>query len=142
MKDDEFGISKKTMDKIVESRYVELVNFVLMPNHIHLILREKKVGGISKMMQRSLDGFTRYTHVKYKKSGHIFEGPFKAIYIKDNTQLLYLSSYIHKNPKEISNWKKYWKQYPWSSYKDFVGENRWGNLLSRKVILKQFRKPE
>jgi len=110
-----------------------------MPNHIHLILKEEVEGGISRMMQRTLDGFTRYSNIKYKKSGHIFEGPFKAVHVEDNNQLLYLSTYIHKNPKELLKWQKQWEQYPWSSHQDFIGNNRWGLLLSRDIILKQFK---
>lgn len=137
-----FGPSPQTINKIVKSRHAELVNFSCMPNHIHLTLGETKKGGISKMMQRTLDGYTRYVHTKYKKSGHIFEGPFKAVHIKDNRQLLYLSTYIHKNPKELKGWRYKWEQYPWSSYQDYVGKNRWGRLLARDIILEQFKSPE
>ena len=91
------------------------------------------------MMQRTLNGFARYTHTRYGKVGHVFEGPFKAVHIEDNNQFLYLSAYVHKNPKELKEWRKQWERYPWSSHQDFVGNNRWGELLSRDIILKQFK---
>src|SRR3989344_1782959 len=142
LKDGDFGISQLVMEEIIQEKQVELLAFTLMENHIHLILGEIEEGGISKIMQRTLDGFSRYSHLKYKRAGHIFEGPFKAVHIEDNKQLLYLSTYIHKNPKEIQREGLRWEKYQWSSYQDFVGENRWGNLLSRDIILGQFNNPE
>lgn len=133
-----FDITPEIVDKIIKERNVELVNFSFMPNHIHLILREIVEGGISKMMQKVLTGFTRYSHVKYGKTGHIFEGPFRAVHIKDNIQILYLSAYIHKNPKELKGWQDCWEYYPWSSHQDFIDKNRWGGLLANKIILEQF----
>jgi hypothetical protein len=60
------------------------------------------------------------------------------VHIKNNTQLLYLSTYIHKNPSEL---KKYFKNeisYPWSSYQDYVKENRWKQSLEQNIVLSQF----
>ena len=61
-----------------------------------------------------------------------------AINIENNNQLLYLSTYIHRNPREILEWKNKEHIYPWSSCQDFTVKNRWGNLLERNIILKQF----
>lgn len=141
LKNSNFGLTPQVIAEILSKRYVALIAFSLMPNHFHLILKEVKKGGISRMMQRSLDGFTRYTHTKYKKSGHVFEGPFRAVHIKDNTQVLYLSTYIHKNPKELNAWRSKWERYPWSSYQDFIGKNRWGKFLKPSLILSQFSSP-
>lgn len=142
LKTGDFGVSPQTINEIVKNRYAELVNFSFMPNHIHLIAGEANEGGISKTMQRILGGYTRYIHTKYKKSGHVFEGPFKAVHVKDNRQLLYLSTYIHKNPKELKEWRHRWEHHPWSSYQDYVGDNRWGELLAREIILGQFETPQ
>jgi len=68
-----FPNSKKTLDKILENRVVELVNFCLMPNHFHLTLFEKEEGGISHYMQRIQNAYTKYFNTKYKKSGHLFD---------------------------------------------------------------------
>ena len=49
-----------------------------------------------------------------------------------------MSTYIHKNPKEITGWKNKLEQYPWSSYQDYINENRWENLLATDIITGQF----
>ncbi|MBU2639997.1 MAG: transposase [Nanoarchaeota archaeon] len=133
-----FNTSEGVTNKILEERYVELIGFVLMPNHFHLILRELKAGGISKYMQRVSNSFTKYSNTKNKTSGHLFQGSFKIIHIKDDNQLLYLSAYVHRNIREVKGWKNKEHLYPWSSFQDYVAENRWGELLKTDIILEQF----
>jgi len=139
-KSKKFNLSLKTMSKIISNRFVELTNFCLMPNHFHITVLEVDEKGISTYMQRVLNSYTKYFNTKYKRSGHLFQGPYQIVYIKDNEQLLYLSTYIHKNPQEIKEIKKYdWKNYFWSSYQDYVKENRWGEVLRTDIILGQFK---
>ena len=90
-------------------------------------------------MQRVLNGYTKYYNTKYQKSGHLFQGPYKAVHVLNNQQLLHLSCYIHKNPKELREWSNKELQYPWSSYQDFVKENRFDKLLALEIILGQFK---
>jgi putative transposase len=117
---------------------VELTAFALMPNHFHLIVYEAKEGGISKYMQRVQESYSKYFNKKYGKSGHLFQGPFQAVHIKDNNQLLHLSAYIHRNPREIKQWKNKEHRYTWSSFMDYLEENRWSDLLKHKIITEQF----
>jgi len=133
-----FNISEKKVTRVVNSRSVELVSFCLMPNHFHLIVKEAKEGGISKYMQRTLNGFTKYHNTKYKKKGHLFEGPFKAVHIETDEQLLYLSAYIHRNPRGLKKWINKEIKYTWSSYQDYVKGNRWGELLVPDLIRDNF----
>ncbi len=137
-----FNISKTIADKIIKNRSVELINFTLEPNHFHITIKGIGEKGISNYMQRILNAYTKYFNTKYTKSGHLFQGPYKAVHIKDNKQLLYLSTYIHRNCREIIKWKNKEDLYPWSSYQDYTKENRWNKLLEQDVILNQFSSKE
>ena len=97
--------NKDDVLKIIKNRHVELVSFCLMPNHFHLIIKEVEEGGISSYMQRVLNSYAKYFNKKYEKSGHLFQGPYKAVHISDNRQLVHVSAYIHKNPRELEGWK-------------------------------------
>ncbi|MFH1098720.1 MAG: transposase [Candidatus Uhrbacteria bacterium] len=118
-------------------RLVELVAFVLMPNHFHCIVREVKADGISKYMQRLLISYTKYFNARHEQVGHVFQGPFQAVHIEDDNQLLYCSAYIHRNPRELDGWRDREHEYPWSSYQDYIGANRWGVLLQPNIVLSQ-----
>ncbi|MCR4279258.1 MAG: transposase [Candidatus Zambryskibacteria bacterium] len=125
--------------EIIRKRVVELVSFCIMPNHFHLIVKELEEGGIASYMQRVLTAYSKYYNTKYGKSGHVFQGPYRAVHISDDRQLLHLSAYIHRNPREISQWFRKEDKYPWSSYQDCIGENRWGSLLSHSILVERFK---
>ncbi len=133
-----FNISPNTLEEVLTTRKVELSTFTTMPNHFHLLIQEKAKGGISFYLQRLQNGYAKYFNTKYKKQGHLFQGAFRAIPVETNEQLLYLSAYIHRNPRELKEWKNKETEYPWSSYQDFVNNNRWGELLKPDIILNQF----
>ncbi len=125
-------------EKILSERFVELTAFCLMPNHFHLLLHERQEGGISRYMQRVLVAYTKYFNTKYAASGHVFQGRYKTVHVEDNEQLLYLSAYIHRNPRELKAWKGKEEHYPYSSLQDYIDKNRWGGLLATDIITEQF----
>ena len=90
-------------------------------------------------MHRVMTAYAKYYGTKYNKSGHIFQGTYQAVHLTSDRQLLYLSAYIHRNPREISKYRNEYDNYKWSSYSDFIKENRWGDLLLPPVVLEQFK---
>ena len=134
-----FDIDTEDISQITNNQYVELIAFCLMPNHFHLILKEVEENGVARYMQRVLNGYTKYYNTKYEVSGHLFQGPYKAVHVEDNDQLLYLSTYVHRNVRELPQWKNREQKYEWSSYQDYVRKNRWGKILSTDLILEQFK---
>ena len=135
-----FNINLEDRKGVVDKRTVELVAFCLMPNHFHLIVKEIEEGGIASYMQRVLNSYTKYYNTKYQKSGHLFQGPYRAVHVETNEQLLYLSTYIHRNPRELAGWRNKESQYVWSSYQDFIKNNRWDELIRPSIIGEQFKK--
>lgn len=133
-----FNISKENTEDVIKNRYVELVNFCLMPNHFHLTVREVTEGGISRYLQRVQIAYAKYLNTKHGKSGHLFQGAFKSVHVEDNEQLVHLSAYIHRNPREINEYKDKEDGYEWSSFGDYTSQNRWGGLLKKEIISEQF----
>lgn len=121
------------------TRAVELVSFVLMPNHFHFILREIKDAGIAKFIQRLCNSYAKYFNQKYQRTGHLFGSKYHKKLIDTNEYLLHLSAYLHRNPRELKKWENKEHQYPWSSYQDYITSNRWGIFLNSSVILDQFK---
>lgn len=123
---------------------VRIICFCLMRNHFHLLLEERSENGISRYMQRLGNSYTKYFNAKYKRSGHLFESSYRYVHIDNNEYLKYLSRYIHRNPIEPAhkrtsgNKKGHIKNYPWSSYQDYILKNRWSKLLSPSIITDQF----
>ena len=57
---------------------VDILVFTLMPNHFHMLLRQKRENGISRFMQKLGTGYSMYFNKKYERVGALFQGKFKA----------------------------------------------------------------
>ena len=102
---------------------VDILSYCLMPNHIHLLLKENIEGGISKYMQRLLNSYAKHFNMSQDRSGSLFTNPFKAVLVDSDEQLLHVSRYIHLNPY-VSHIVKDVFNYPWSSLNEYVGKVR------------------
>ena len=76
---------------------VSIVSYCLLPNHFHLVLKQESEGGISKFMQKLGTSYTMYFNQKYKRSGSLFQGKFKANMIDGEFGLPVLSVYVNLN---------------------------------------------
>jgi putative transposase len=129
---------KVEYEEVIQGRFVELINFCIMPNHFHLTVKNLTDDGIPKYLHRIQNAYGRFFNAKRDKTGHVFQGTYKAKHISSDRQLQYVSAYIHKNPLEISDETSY-KSYRWSSYQDYVYRNRWDELLKTGIILDGFQ---
>lgn len=124
---------------------VDIGAYCLMPNHFHLLLYEKKEGGISLFMKKLATAYSMYFNKKNERSGALFEGRFKERHADTDEYLKYLFSYIHLNPIKIIDpkWKeegvtdritakKYLKDYSYSSYLDYVSKRRKETVILNK----------
>lgn len=137
-----FAVPLDQQSEIIANRFVGLTAFCLMPNHFHLLLRQVEDNGIARYMQRVVKGYTDYFNTKYDSSGHVFQGRYKSVHVTDNEQLLYLSAYIHRNPRELQMWKNREEFYPYSSLQDYIDKNRWGNILEIDILAGQFSRTD
>ncbi|OGJ03483.1 hypothetical protein A3G06_02735 [Candidatus Nomurabacteria bacterium RIFCSPLOWO2_12_FULL_46_14] len=120
-----------------EKTLVSILAYCLMPNHFHLILYEHTEGGISKFMGKLLTAYSMYFNTKYERSGPLFMHPFRSEHINNESQYMYIFSYLHLNPTSIfdKKWKEngikdieaaeeFLNNYQYSSFIDFSGSNR------------------
>lgn len=134
-----FNTKEKNIESIIKKRNVELVAFTLLPNRFELLVKNLDDCILSVYMHRVLTSYSKYFNSKYKKNGHVFESSFRAVHVSNSNQLLLLSASIHNSPKEIDGWGNSCDSYPYSSFQDYIGLNRWGGFLFIETILKQFK---
>lgn len=84
------------------SKEVDLLAFALMPNHIHLLIKQHTRDGIVKFMRRVSTAYVMYFNKKYQRVGVLFQGRYKASLIDNEIYLLHLTRYIHLNPNGLS----------------------------------------
>lgn len=133
-----FEVKEEKVDQLLKERQVDLTAFCLMPNHYHLLVSGVSKTGVSEYLQRVSVAYTMYFNRKYGTSGHVFQGRYQTVHVKDDDQLMHLSAYIHRNPREIKAWRGKEEHYPYSSLQDYIDKNRWGNLISTDIIAGRF----
>ena len=111
-------------------------SYVLMDNHYHLILETPK-GNLLKVMHGINSRYTGYINRRYKRSGHLFQGRYKAIIVDKDAYLLPLSRYLHLNPVRAKIVDKP-ELYRWSSYPGYIGKGGRYNWVEYSWILSQF----
>lgn len=75
---------------------ITLVAYCLMPNHFHLLIRQKDELAIDHFMNSLCTRYTMYFNRKYKRVGRLYQDVYKAVIIENESYLLHLSRYIHK----------------------------------------------
>ncbi len=133
---------------------VDILCFCLMPNHFHLLLKQRGDDGISIFMQKVGTAYTMYFNTKYSRTGGLFAGTYKAVHAARDRYFLHLSRYIHLNPADFvdPDWRErglrnaekveqFLVRYPWSSYADYVDGERYAFLLNTQLLQGLFRNP-
>jgi putative transposase len=118
------------------------MNYALLPNHFHILLKANSKKSIPKMMMKLLISHSRYICTKYNFVGSIFQDRYKAFEIEDLRQLIVVSRYIHRNPIEFFEICDNIEEYKWSSFKEFIVPNLIDGIINRaskRIILKHFK---
>jgi len=76
--------------------------YVLMTNHVHLLITPQEEDGISKVMQMLGRYYVQYYNYTYKRTGTLWEGRYKATLIDSEAYLLTCMRYIELNPVRIN----------------------------------------
>lgn len=100
--------------------HVDLHAYVLMTNHIHLLMTPQDENGVSAVMQSIGRKYVQYINRALRRSGTLFEGRFKASLVQVDQYFLACMRYIELNPVR-AKMVTHPKDYPWSSYHVNVG---------------------
>ncbi len=130
---------------------VDIGAYCLMPNHFHILLKEKIDGGISLFMKKISNGFTGYFNIKHHRTGSLFEGTFKSQYVNNDNYLKYLFAYIHLNPVGIIDlgWKEkkiadkaraceFLNTYSYSSIHEYKGVKRQESVILNRAAFPHY----
>ncbi|GCF86133.1 transposase [Geobacter sp. SVR] len=108
------------MQEGVERYQYRVHAFCLMSNHIHLLVQVSDVP-LSRIMQNLSFRYTRWANWRQGKSGHLFQGRFKAVLVDADAYLAELVRYLHLNPVRVGIAVDP-LAYPWSSHHAYCGK--------------------
>jgi putative transposase len=97
----------------------KLYHWVLMSNHIHLVMETTEESSLSKIMQGMNLAYTIWFNRKSGKVGHLWQDRFKSAVVERDSYLLECGRYVERNPLRAGMVKDL-KEYPWSSYRVYA----------------------
>jgi putative transposase len=103
---------KQTCDK----HHCDLHAYVLMTNHVHLLMTPHKEDSLPKALQMMGRYYVQYFNFSYQRTGTLFEGRYKSTVIDSEQYLLSCYRYIELNPVRAAM-VEHPSDYPWSSYR-------------------------
>lgn len=103
------------LDEIAAASGCHLHAFVLMTNHVHLLVTPTGTNGVSKLVQGLGRRYVAYVNRKYERSGTLWEGRYKASLVAQDQYFLACMRYIEMNPVR-AGMVEHPGDYPWSSY--------------------------
>lgn len=140
--DHDRGRFLEILDKSTKLYRIEVHAYVLMENHFHLLLMTQEAN-LKSFMQRFNTAYIVYYNRRHRRSGHLFQGRYKAIVVDSDSYLIELSRYLHLNPVRIKKYsqleidekKQIIRSYPWSSYRGYVSLKHRQSFVSHEKIL-------
>lgn len=134
---------KEFLDNLYSSdKLLDISAFCLMPNHIHLLVKQNKENGITTFMSNIQNSYAKYFNTKNKRTGALFQSMFKSVRIESDEQIIHTARYIHLNPltsyvlKDINKLENY----PWSSFYNYMKKQSSG-FIDKEVIMGYFSSP-
>ena len=120
---DDYSFYLEKLGEAADKHRCDIHAYVLMTNHVHLLLTPHEENSISKVMQSVGRYYVQYFNHSYKRTGTLWEGRYKAALIDSEQYLLTCMRYIELNPVRAQDMVKHPADYSWSSYRhNAVGE--------------------
>jgi putative transposase len=110
----------ETLQRYKEKYKFKLYHYVLMTNHVHLVVETTRGGGnLSDIMKGINLSYAQYYKNRYRHTGHFWQDRYKSIIISKDDYLLACGSYVELNPVRAKVVEDP-KEYRWSSYSAYA----------------------
>ena len=99
----------------------DLIAWCLMPNHVHLLIKENEVK-LGTIFRRIGASYVYWYNGKYERTGHLFQDRYKSEPVEDDAFFLTVIRYIHRNPVKAGLCERP-EEYEYSSLKKYFEED-------------------
>jgi REP element-mobilizing transposase RayT len=108
--------------EILPDEGVRCLAWVLMPNHVHLVLQTGR-RPVARAMHRIGTGYSMYFNRRHGRVGHLVQNRFRSRPARDDDDVKNLIRYVHRNPlrAEIVASLADLRSHPWSGHGALVG---------------------
>jgi putative transposase len=113
--DEDYSLYLHHLGELARKFRCALHAYVLMTNHVHLLLTPGRLDGPSLLMKHLGQRYVQYVNRVYRRSGTLWEGRFRSSIVQQHDYLLRCYRYIELNPVR-AGMVRHPRDYAWSSY--------------------------
>ena len=113
--DGDYLLFRRYLEEGIGDLGISVHSYVLMPNHVHLLMTSPATDGISRLIQRVARRYVGYFNSRYRRTGTLWEGRFHSSVIGNDSYLLACHRYIENNPVR-ARLVSHPAMYAWSSH--------------------------
>jgi len=139
--DENYQFYLRCLDEARHRYAVAVHAYVLMTNHVHLLMTPATENGISRLMQLVGNRYVQYVNKKYRRTGTLWEGRHKRSLIDAERYLVACYRYIELNPVR-AGMATHPGDYRWSSYRHHANGEPDPLIVDHAVFLRIARQPE
>jgi len=114
--DDDYSFYLEWLRTYVRDAGCAVHAYVLMTNHVHLLLTPSTAGGAGALMKRLGQRYVQYVNRTYRRCGTLWEGRFRSCLTREESYVLDCYRYIELNPVRAGI-VEHPGEYRWSSYR-------------------------
>ena len=118
--DEDYALYLHHLGEMARDFRCALHAYVLMTNHVHLLLTPALPDGPSLLMKHLGQRYVQYVNRSYRRSGTLWEGRFRSSIVQERGYFLRCHCYIELNPVR-ADMVAHPQDYPWSSYRANAG---------------------
>jgi putative transposase len=113
--DDDYALYRAWLAEACEAYGCAVHAYVLMTNHVHLLITPSDAGAVPRVMQSLGRRYVRHVNGAYRRTGTLWEGRYRAAPIDAEDYFLSCCRYIEMNPVR-ARMVAHPRDYPWSSW--------------------------
>ncbi len=138
--DENYSYLVSLFKKNAERYNIIVAAYCLMPNHYHLVLKERHDGSISSFLKTTFNTYTQAINNRFGTSGTLFQGQAKTKEIATEAYCLRVIPYVHLNPvtAKLVNSPAAWE---FSNYSEWIGKRR-STLIDSELRYSYFSSPQ
>lgn len=121
------------LEEVKKDHILDILAYSIMYNHTHMLVHTEKIKELSDFMKKVNEKYAKYYNYMENRVGHVFRDRYMSEPITNKKYLINCLAYIHNNPVKANIVKKC-EDYQFSSYLDYINENKFVNKDIIKLV--------
>ena len=121
------------LEEVKRDHILDILAYSIMYNHAHMLVHTEKIKELSDFMKKVNEKYAKYYNYMENRVGHVFRDRYMSESITNKKYLINCLAYIHNNPVKANIVKKC-EDYQFSSYLDYINENKFVNKDIIKLV--------